>query len=233
MTRSLDDVSFDWTRFDEAGRRSRALLQALSDDRATLRALVLAVERDEALLAQCERHELLDYIVLCDAVERGFRLRVHLSTDAHHERPHDHRFSFSSRILCGHYEHTIYRVDRPLYEDPHERAKPWIDKAHPDPESELTFSDMAPLCTRIEAAGDTYTLHHATVHTTYTTPGTVSLFLRGPAEKARSLIFDRETGRVWWRFGQANEPAWRRTDKRMSREHYRAFVARLEALGVI
>ncbi|WP_328485571.1 hypothetical protein [Streptomyces zaomyceticus] len=233
MLDHLDRLTVDWTDFEAAGEITRDLVHKLADDKESLRKLVYDVEHRPELLAMCERHQLLDYIVLYDALDRGFRLRLHLSTEDHHDRPHDHRFSFSSRIVAGGYTHTWYHLDGELYERPDPEARQYLSRHHPDPRGASHLDRLTPHLTRWEGPGNCYTLHHSAIHTTFTTPDTVSLFLRGPVEKDRSVIMDPAEGTLWWRFGRQDEPEQRRREKSMGTEAYRRIRERLEELDVI
>ncbi|MFE2674146.1 hypothetical protein [Streptomyces hygroscopicus] len=235
MTDYLDRLTVDWNDFEAAGEVTRDLALRLSEDKDTLRGLVYAVEQNPELLAKCERHQLLDYIVLYDALDRGLRIRLHLSTDDHYDRPHDHRFSFSSRILTGGYTHTWYHLEGDLYDGPDPEARQYLSRHRPDPRAHAQrhLKNLTPHLTRWESPGSTYTLHHSAIHTTFTTPDTVSLFLRGPAEKDRSVIMDKDTGVLWWRFGRQDEPEDRVRQKSMGLEAYREIRDRLEKLEVI
>ncbi|MGW8552657.1 hypothetical protein [Streptomyces tubercidicus] len=230
----LGQLTVDWNDFEAAGETTRDVVQRLADDKESLRKLVYDVEHKPLLLAMCERHQLLDYIVLYDALDRGIRLRLHLSTDDHFDRPHDHRFSFSSRILTGGYTHTWYHMDGDLYGDgPDPEARQYLSRHTPDPRAHGHLDKLTPHIVRWEAPGSCYTLHHSAIHTTFTTPDTVSLFLRGPVEKDRSVIMDKEEGALWWRFGRQDEPEERRREKSMGLDAYRQIRDRLEKLGVI
>lgn len=230
----LDQLTVDWSDFEKAGEQTREVLAELAADKPALRALVYGVEDDQELLASCERHQLLDYLVVYGALERGFRLRVHVSTDDHFDRPHDHRFSFSSLILRGGYTHTWHHCDTDLYPtEDDEEARRYDSRHNPDPRGRFDVGTVTPYLTRMERSGSCYSLHHTAIHTTFTTPDTVSLFLRGPAEKNRSVIMDKQTNTLWWRFGRDDETAERRADKPMGLDYYRHIRTRLEALEVI
>lgn len=229
----LDKLVVDWNDFENAGAATREVVHRLAEDQDSLRKLVYNVEHQPDLLDMCERHQLLDYIVLYDALDRGIRLRLHISTDDHFDRPHDHRFSFSSRILAGGYTHTWYHFDGELYEAGDDEAKQYLSRHTPDPRHSGLLNRLTPHLTRWETTGNCYTLHHSALHTTFTTPDTVSLFLRGPAEKDRSVIMDVDTGRVWWRYGRQDEPAERRQEKAMGADAYREIRDRLERLNII
>jgi hypothetical protein len=177
-------------------------------------------------LGKCERHRLLDKLVIYDALDRGFRIRLHLSTNDHLDRPHDHRFSFSSLILRGAYQHVRHKPIGKL----DETIPGTIQE---DRQAVLTDVKVEPYFTTIEEPGSYYTLHHTAIHTTITTDNTVSLFIRGPVEKERSFIMDRHTGKLWWRYGEVNESPERRRRKAMPLGHYNELKAKLRGLGVI
>jgi hypothetical protein len=210
----LDSIeTLDWTDFQKVSAQTKEILRRLAGDKVLLRRLVDGVADDPDLLAQCEHHRLLDRLVVYDALDRGFRIRIHISTDSHLDRPHDHRFSFTTRILRGSYLHTLHD---------------W-----PADDESATAHDVVPQFVTEEKVGASYSLHHSVVHTTFTTPDTVSLFLRGPAEKERSIITERETEKVWWRYGAEDEPAERRAKVSVGHDGYRNFVARLEKLDIV
>lgn len=222
----LDKLDLDWSDLPKTHEVTSALLAELAEDKDTLRLLIDRVREERSLMAMCERHRLLDKIVVYDGGERGFRLRVHISTREHRDRPHDHRFSFTSRILTGRYRHTRHDLVGEL-----DQSVPW--HVQDDVDARLSEARAVPMFVTHQTAGSTYSLHHTEVHTTFTTPGTVSLFLRGPAEKDRSLITERETGRLWWRYGADKEKPERRVAKVMDRTEFEDLVGRLNRLEII
>jgi hypothetical protein len=221
----LDRLTIDWADLDKATAVTDQLLHELAGDKDTLRMLVDRAAEDDDLLAQCECHRLLDKLVLYDGLDRGFRIRLHISTSDHLDRPHDHRFSFSSLILAGSYKQVRHRivgevpdeVDAGIQED--HQAVP-ID-ARVEPEFATT-----------EQVGSFYSIHHSVIHTTIMDDDTVSLFIRGPAEKERSLITDRDTGKLWWRVGAQGESPERRAQKVMSLSQFEIRRRKLDALGI-
>ena len=234
LTEYLGGIEIDWTRFEAAAAQSRDCLGILTSDRAALTALVERAVRDPALRVKCESHQLLDYLVLYDCVERGVRVRLHLSTTEHLQRPHDHRFDFSSMILCGSYEHCIVNCKVNPYEIRDEAgARPYQDRHNPDPLIRLKNADFPVANVRNERAGDIFSLHHSVAHTVLTAANTVSLVLRGGPRRNRSFIFDRTQERLWWRFGQENESRERRAQKIMPAEQLTGIVQRLRALRVL
>ncbi|WP_369173398.1 hypothetical protein AB5J49_38025 [Streptomyces sp. R28] len=225
MLDALDRLTVDWSDLQKARAQTKEILLALSEDKDALRELLERSREEEDLFDKCEHHRLLDKLVIYDALERGFRIRVHVSTEDHRDRPHDHRFSFTSLIMRGGYRHVRHQlVGRP--EDIPDNVQ---DDFHAR-DSDLR---VEPRFVTNEMAGNCYTLHHSEIHTTYTTPDTVSLFLRGPAEKERSLITERETGQVWWRFGEDKEKAERRGSKRISKQYFDELTQRLQGMEVL
>ena len=224
----------NWNNFDEVSNITQKLLKELTDDKKSLRELVYRVENDEKLLADCECHELLERIELYNGIDRGFRLRFNFSTEVQSLRPHDHRYSFSTYIARGTYKHIWFSANEEIYDGQRDdEVKQWIDKQNPDADSNVNTRKMNPLFIADENKKACYTIHHSAVHATITEPETVSLFLRGPGEKVRSLIADRETNKIWWRFGRENEKDKRITSKKMPLERYYTLRAKLEDWGLI
>lgn len=230
----LENTTIDWSDFEKASHDTRALVSRLANDKKTLQQLIEKVPKTKTLFSKCERHQLLDYITIYDALDRGFRIRIHLSTAHSFDRPHDHRFSFTSKILCGEYTHIWHKTKKAIYDNKDDDlTKQWMNIKNPDPTSDIKFTDLTEQMIRRERASNCYSLHHSVVHSTITTPDTVSLFLRGPHEKIRSIIMDKETKTFWWRFGRTDEPIDRRNEKEMSKKEFDAFVMKIQELNII
>jgi hypothetical protein len=226
MLDELNRLVVDWSDLPKARAQTKEILTALAADRAALSELLERAREEDDLFDKCEHHRLLDKLVIYDALDRGFRIRVHMSTDDHRDRPHDHRFTFTSLILRGGYKHIRHQLVGRI---PQEVASSVQD----DFDAVETGLRVVPLFITNEKPGNCYTLHHTEIHTTYTTPNTVSLFLRGPAEKERSIITERETGRLWWRFGEDKEKNERRASKRIGSAYFDGLVGRLRAMEVV
>jgi hypothetical protein len=221
----LDRLTIDWTDLDRATAVTDALLHELAADKDALRMLVDRAAEDDDLLAQCECHRLLDKIVLYDGLNRGFRVRLHISTSDHLDRPHDHRFSFSSLILAGSYKQVRHRI---VGEVP-ESVAPGTQEDH---QAVPIEARVEPEFATTEQVGSFYSIHHSVIHTTIMEDDTVSLFIRGPAEKERSLITDRDTGKLWWRYGAKGESPERRAQKVMDLSKFEMRRRKLEVLGI-
>ena len=234
IVRRLDELKIDWRDFEAAAPQSRAILAEICDDPRQLSDLMKHATTREELRIMCESHQLLDYLVVYDSLERGIRLRLHLATHDHLQRPHDHRFDFSSRILCGTYEHCLLAPKLDPYSLSDElHAIAYQDKDHPDPKINMTNDDFPAAFVRNERKGDTFTLGNQVSHTVLTTANTVSLVLRGPAQKRRSFIYDRTDQKLWWRFGREDETTARRTSKTMTAEKIVSTLTALADLNVI
>ncbi len=103
---------------------------------AVLADLLETLQADPRLQAMCERYDFLDKLVLHDMPDAGVRIRLHLYRDGYYDRPHNHRWSFASRILRGQYGHRIFGTDDAFTEDT-------------DPGA------LRPLCERTETPGST------------------------------------------------------------------------------
>jgi len=136
---------------------------------------------------------------------------AHRTKSAH--RPHNHRWTYTSRILSGKYTHTLYSTD-------HEFT------------GEVDVSALTPRLVRTEEPGDTYTLHHSMIHSVTAHGEAVTLIVRGPAVKDRFVVTDRITGKAWWQYGAATETTETAEAKRMSDNQLRTRTARLRASGI-
>ena len=204
--------ALDWNDLAAVTATTDKLLVALDGDRELLHGLADTVLADSHLLGLCEHYDILDKIVLYDD-PTGWRLRLHVFLPGYFDRPHNHRWTYASRILHGSYTHTLYGTDETL-----------SDQIDP--------TALTPRMVRTEQRGDTYILHHSMIHSVVAQPYTVTLIARGPAAKDRFLVTDRHTGRTWWQFGAAREDPAEAARKRMSRAQARGCLLRLTEEGI-
>lgn len=204
----------DWTDLRAVHQVTAPVLKALARDPSALRAHLDRAAGDPRLFALFERHQLLDYFVLADEPERNFRARLHLHTPVHKERPHNHRFAFTTFVMRGRYRHMWNVAGRPLN-----------DLGSP--------RELQTIYETVEQAGSCYTISAEAIHTTYTLPGSVSLIIRGPTCMERSIIADRETDAITWRYGREQESPERRRKVTMSREDFHTLRGGLIGQGVL
>ena len=204
----------DWDDLDEVDRASQRLLHQAASEPAMLRGALDSLPDRPELLALCEHYDILDKVVLFNDHETGVRVRLHVFLPGYFDRPHNHRWSYSSLILRGSYRHFIFGDDREL-----------SDNDSP--------ADLRARMVRREAVGASYTLHHSMVHAVVAEPYTVSLIVRGPSVKDRFLVMDRVEGRSWWQYGAAIESPAEAAQKRMSSERLALVQRRLASLGVL
>lgn len=210
----LDDVSkTNWDDLTAVAASTGALLTVLDQDRAQLRTLADRALTDPALLGLCEHYDILDKLVLHND-PTGWRLRLHVFLPGYFDRPHNHRWTYASRILDGAYLHTNYGTDEHLG-----------DSINP--------GDLVARLVRTERAGDTYVLHHSMIHSVVAEPYTTTLVARGPAVKDRFVVTDRSTGNAWWQYGAATEDPAVAAQKRMSAAQATSCLQQLTKRGVL
>ncbi|WP_431955841.1 hypothetical protein [Nocardia lijiangensis] len=197
----LRDV--DWNNPEAVHTATQPVLDVLATERQLLRALALAALDDEELLSLCEHYDILDKIVLFSNPS-GIRLRLHVFQPGYFDRPHNHRWTYSSRILRNRYLHRLYG-DAEL-------------------DSSLHPGTLDAVQVREEVVGTSYTLSHKAIHAVVADPGTVSLVVRGPAVTDRCLVMDSATGAAWWQYGAAQESEEDSQRKRMSRVRMREVI---------
>jgi hypothetical protein len=213
MFEALNNLRVDWRNFAEASKITTELCSAIALNRSFLRELVLRAGDIPDLLALSEKHLLLDYLVVYDALDRGFRIRINTGTGDPTVWAHDHRFSFSTRLLSGGYLHTVFALPS------NSTSEPSIA--------------LVPLLIKEEVAGSCFSLHHSAIHSTEKRAEMTSLFVRGPSEKPTSTAFDLNTDTRWERRGgqPSSNPVEKR--KKMLFADYIVFCDRLRAFGVI
>ncbi|MDG4768304.1 hypothetical protein O7632_30060 [Solwaraspora sp. WMMD406] len=204
--------ALNWNDVASVNTAATKLLDQLADDRAILADLVERLPDDAHLASLCEHYDILDKLVLHDD-PTGWRLRLHIFLDGYFDRPHNHRWTYTSRILTGSYTHTLYGTDH-------------------DFTDEVDVSALTPRMVRVEEPGDTYTLHHSMIHSVTAHGEAVTLIVRGPAVKDRFVVTDRTSGRAWWQYGAANETPEAAAAKRMTSGHLSDRIAALRASGV-
>lgn len=206
--------ALDWDNLDAVDAINHKALAVLAGSKQTLRDLLDGVRNSTTLLDLCEHYDILDKLVLYNDAEAGFRIRMHVFLPGYFDRPHNHRWTYSSRILHGSYKHTLYGHDDGLTD-------------------QVNLAQLKPLLIRTEQRGSTYTLHHTMIHSVVAEPYTVSLIIRGPARKHRFLVMDKTTDKAWWQYGAKDEPPEVAAQKRMTTARFRDTVAKLAEIGII
>lgn len=127
----------------------------------------------------------------------GVRVRLHLYTGGHYDRPHNHRWPFASCILGGRYRHRIFGDDTGFDEQADAAA-------------------LRPIVDRYETAGAMFALDHRSVHAVDADRDTVSVIVRGPAAKDQFLIHDVDAGGFFHVRGAAQETPKQRASKQLT-----------------
>lgn len=204
--------TLDWNDLPAVDSAATALLGQLAANRTILADLTAQMVENPHLAALCEHYDILDKLVLHDDPS-GWRLRLHVFLDGYFDRPHNHRWTYTSRILTGSYTHTLYGTDHEFTD-------------------EVDVSALTPRLVRVEEPGDTYTLHHSMIHSVTAHGEAITLIVRGPAVKDRFVVTDRATGKAWFQYGAATETADAAAAKRMSDTQLRDRIAMLRASGI-
>ncbi|MGW7466961.1 hypothetical protein ACWGJT_20200 [Streptomyces xantholiticus] len=215
MLSELASYRVDWADLNKAHQKNSEFLAALSADTEAMRQLVDGVRTNSHLWDMCEHNRLFDKLVLHDAPDRDFRIRLHVWSNMEVAAPHDHRWSFTTRLLAGTYDHVLYQV---------------IEEADADVSVAPAFE---PRFRTTERVGDSYTIHHDIVHATTTQAHTVSLLVRGPAEKSVSRRMDPNTGKLWFGLGRKDQTEADVAKRRMTVERFEVIRAQLVDTGII
>jgi hypothetical protein len=209
-----DIAMTDWNDLAAVTATNDKLLAALDSDRTTLSKLAEQAVDNPELIALCEHYDILDKIVLRND-PNGWRLRLHVFLPGYFDRPHNHRWTYSSRILHGSYIHPLYGTEDQLGN------------------GDIDVAALQPRMVRTESTSNFYTLHHTMIHSVTAQPHTTSLIVRGPAVKDRFLVTDRTTGQAWWQHGAATESPDEAARKRMSATQANTCLEKLTELGML
>ncbi|WP_036495567.1 hypothetical protein [Nocardia sp. BMG111209] len=202
----------DWDDIDDVELNCREALNALAAEPRIVRARLDKLPEWPDLLAMCEHYDILDKIVLHSDDDPGVRIRLHIFLPGYFDRPHNHRWSYASRILRGQYRHFLF--------------------GNAEVDEQIDPVKLPVLQAREEPVGTSYALHHSMVHAVVAEPFTVSLVIRGPAVKDRFLVMDRKTGEAWWQYGNKDEPEAEAMAKHMSRARFAEVTGWLEEWNV-
>lgn len=202
----------DWDDLAAVSEASTVLLDRLDADRPLLGRLAARITEDPSLSRLCEHYDILDKLVLHDDPS-GWRLRLHVFLTGYFDRPHNHRWTYSSRILTGSYTHTLYGSDEGFT-------------------AAADVAALTPQLVRVEEPGDTYTLYHTMIHSVTAHGEAVTLVVRGPAVKDRFVVTDRVTGEAWWQYGAAKESPKAAAAKRMAPGQLAERVRSLAVAGI-
>ena len=138
---------------------------------------------------------------------------MHIFLPGYFDRPHNHRWNYTSLILKGEYRHNIYE-----YYGNEENFE--VDK-------------LNSILIRKETTGSSYTLHHSVKHSVVAEPYTVSLVVRGPAVKDKFLVSDKKTNKSWWQYGAKNELQSEKLEKIMTRNRLAYLLTKLEEMQIL
>jgi hypothetical protein len=180
--------SVDWNDIDAVAAATRKALTVLAEDGTQVRRALLALPERPELLSLCERAENRDTVVLWND-RSGIRVQLHVFLAGYARRPHNHPWSYASRILTGQYRHC------------------WHGNVAAD--ESAGSAKLRPLMARQEESGGLYALHHSAVHAVAAEPYTISLVIRGPVARCRVLVTDRRSGESRWRYADKQAAAGR------------------------
>src|ERR1700730_8585604 len=96
----------NWDDIETVNRLSNEVFEYLLSNKKVLTNLVCNIANSKELLGMCEYDAVLNKIVLFS--NEGLRLRIHIFKDRCADRIHNHRWTFSAKVLCGEYVHTIF-----------------------------------------------------------------------------------------------------------------------------
>lgn len=204
--------AIDWGSYEKSCEQSQRFLLAMAEQKSFLRHLCESVEQTSSLREKCERYDLLTKIVLHES-NNGARLRLHIFHEGYFDRPHNHRWPYSSNILSGKYIHRLYLSKRSV--------------------SETTLADLIPVLDETRGPGQPYSLNTGIFHSVTSLGPTITLITRGPATERSFRVLDRKEGTAWTQVGAADESPAERKSKELTNDQFQKSLSLLESAGVI
>ena len=205
--------NIDWNDLEAIRSTSSYLLKQIVSDRECLGRLIVNAVNDPDLRELFEHYDILDKFVLLDDPTSGVRLRLHIFLPGYFDRPHNHRWKYTTLILNGGYRHYTYL--------PHDYT------------ADREIRDMSPVIASFEGVGNSYTYDARMFHSIIAEPNTVTLILRGPSEKSEFLVVDRETKESWWQYGSKQESPEARANKMMNDTQLEIGLGVLRGAGLL
>ncbi|GAA1796021.1 hypothetical protein HC028_23240 [Planosporangium flavigriseum] len=218
----------------DARNSSLQVLESYAGDRSELARLVERSLADPVLSRMTEVDEFRFKFVLRDELESGFRLRLHVWRDKVTDTPHSHRFNFATMVLAGGMTHYVHAPNQDLYP---EGISDFYDTHIPITDERVSgLIDPSKFSTEMAfpvVAGSAY-FQSSSVMLTSTTvePGTITLFVRGPAVRPCAFQWHPDQQTVVWRAGTAHAPASRRTEVAVSQADIDHALDRIRAIGI-
>jgi hypothetical protein len=179
-------AALDWSDMTKLNQQLDELLAELATSPTWLNDAFDHVLATPELLVQSERLQELDRVVLVNDEASGVRIRLHRFRERFFDRPHNHRWSFGTRILAGSYTHFIFGD-------------------YPDLSPETDARQLSSAMVREELPGTGYVIRHTLLHSVGAVADSTSLIVRGPAEKDRFVVMNRDTGEAWWQYAHTVE----------------------------
>jgi hypothetical protein len=217
---TLDDLlrpaaAIDWADLRHARDPGRELVDRVVTSDGLLAGVIGDIIAGRGAPGACESYPAMDKLVLWQSPDRRLRLRLHVFYPGYADRPHNHRWSFFSRVLGGAYLHSVYGSEDEVLAETGRGGSPRVRLAHQ------------------VAAGGEYFLDHSLVHSLNTAETTVSLLLRGPSVKDRYFTVEpAATGAVAWSDGAARETAEQASAKAMTAAGFDRVSAALRRIGM-
>jgi hypothetical protein len=187
----LDSLAtLDWKDLSSVRTVCGPILRGFGLELARIAAAMQYTLNTPELLGRCVSDGFFDRVVLYEAPDKHYSIRVHFLVPTEYERPHNHRATFVTRLISGQYIHSIYTLPHDVWSR---------DSRVPLTKKEI--SQLRPTLVRLEQSGSGYVLHHSVFHSTIGDSHHASIVIRGPSERERLLFVDQRLETAVWMFG--------------------------------
>lgn len=164
-----------------------SILNIIYNDRTILISLLESFRNNRELISLSEHYDFFDKLVLYKDPQDRFRIRLHIfSGEKHNNRPHNHRWNYSTILLNGYYKQYIYGTEDTI-------------NLKTDP------NELYPILSHDVSLGSCYTLAHNVFHSVDVEPETISLMIRSNSCKSKFIVFDKLTNQKWYEYERESE----------------------------
>jgi hypothetical protein len=171
-----------WADRSNAATSAEIALRELWADSSAMLSLLDLVRESAELRSLCETDDDAHKIILYADRILGYSIRIHSFFLSRPQKPHNHRWPFTSLIVRGSYRHSLFFVAGEINDN-------------------STNDQLCLAMTTRERVGDSYTLFPEQVHVVEAEKGCLSMVVRGPDTSDRLIVFDTSTGKPYWHYG--------------------------------
>jgi len=204
--------NINWNDYEQSCVASQDFLLQIAGDKTFLSDLLNEASQDSNLRGKCEKYDLMTKLVLYEGANET-RLRLHVFHDDYFDRPHNHRWAYTSNIIHGSYIHRLFISEKAALNS--------------------SIEDLTLTKYELRKVNQPYSLNNNIFHSITSNGVTVTMIVRGPAKSDTFRVMDRVSGEVWNQQGAENESEEERRIKQLTNKDLEKVKELLQDLELI